>query len=308
VGANILNPIYSWRVNINDGAQIELNQKGINIRDIDGVVPATTTTYATVTTMAPGAGVLKNQILTLENNATLSLGSGISLGLWLVGDTDASGGGAILRGSGKLVAGQTTIIGGELGWQAVGDTLAIRNNGTNTSALVATNNTTPAVTLKALGLGATITQAAAASASGLTIDENVTISLGGTNLKKGGEIVLIGDDTDPGMITFTDETSKITTANTIATPVTELLADDGDTAITGTTDVIGITDVLGDGSLATVTTTAVVNSTNSNLLSGGYLISLQGDDTTGGGTIQGGDDDEDGKISSQTTTVADITP
>jgi hypothetical protein len=141
---------------------------------------------------------------------------------------------------------------------------------------------TPAATLKALGslLGPKITQAAG-STDGLTIGEGVTIALGGTSQKKVGEIVLKGAASNPRMITFTKDTSKITTGNT-GTAIYPV-ATDGTTAISGTNDVLGIggsgSTLVGDGTNAKATTTAAVAN---NALPAGYLVSLEG--TSSGGT------------------------
>jgi hypothetical protein len=296
---------YEWVASNTDGAQIELNAAGLVIRDIDGG------NDAVVAVGSPHAGVLKNQSLTVETGATLDVGTGQSF--WLIGDTEANGGGAVLKGGGQVTVGKTTISGGAAGWQAEGDTIAFVGVSANAallkSATASATVTTPTAILRAKGPNATIAQADGAS-NNLTIDENTTIALGGTASKQAGAIILAGNATpaNAGTITLTKDTSKITTGNstpTTAATFTEELATDGVTEITTGAGVIGITNVLGDGTNAKVTTTAVLNTTNNNLLPAGKLVSLQGDATAG--TVKGGGTGTTGYISSETNTNLDNT-
>jgi hypothetical protein len=279
-----------------NGAQIELNAAGFIMRDT-GAAPA-----GTVTVKDTLAVIIKGHSLTLETGLTLKVDTGNQL--WFVGGTEADGDGAILKGAGKLVAASTEIVGGPFGWQAVGDSIAIGTpDGIETN--LKSDGASTGGAFKALGslLGATITQKAVASNS-LNILANTTIDLGGSSQRKVGEIVLVGDGTNPGTITFTDATSKIITGNTAGSGLKDALDTGGVTAITGSAGLIGIVNVLGDGSNTEVTTTAVANA---DLLPAGFLVELVGG--SGGGTVTAGaaTPTNDGHISAETPTVADNT-
>jgi hypothetical protein len=253
----------------------------------------------------------------VDTGATLDVAVGSAL--WLIGGTETDNNGAILKGYGKVTAADTTIVGGPNGWQAVGDSIGIDViTGTpNTSVLKSgsssTTVTTPTATLKALGsvLGATITQAAGTSGNNLTIDENTTIALGGTAQKKVGEIVLTGGS-NPGKITLIKDTGKITTGNiSVTTTSTGPLDEAGVTDVTANViATIGVPNLVGNstpGSAAKVITTAVVNTTDNDLMPVGNLVSLQGVDNTTDGTVEGGTASNNGEINSQTITNADNT-
>ncbi|MDR2629766.1 MAG: hypothetical protein LBC60_02475 [Spirochaetaceae bacterium] len=200
-----------------DGAQIEINSKGLIIRDIDEIV----THGATITIAAPGAGILKNQSLTLERGVTLVITD--VLPLYLFGDTEANGGGAKLLGQGKVQVGtaatSTTITGGDFGWQAIGDNIAITPVSPNNPALISVSAATPvspttSTTLKALGLGAAIN---VTTADVLNLYADITIDLNGGNLRKVGEITIANG----GKITFAADTdTKIVTGASPATNTT----------------------------------------------------------------------------------------
>ncbi|MDR2758826.1 MAG: hypothetical protein LBB78_05560 [Spirochaetaceae bacterium] len=307
-------PTYQW-ANVatpGDGAQIEINAAGLIIRD-------TNAGTAAVRIDNTRAVILKGQSLTLEDaGVTLTIVQGNTL--WLVGDPETAGvssNGAKLLGPGTVKAGSTSIVGGPNGWQAVGqaagDSIGIYADdpAARLVSSTAAATGTPAAILKALHplqgsfLGATITQAAVAS-NNLTISANTTIALGGAAQKKAGEIVLTGG-TNPGKITFTNDTSKITTGNSSAsTTSTGPLAAGGVTAVTGgTITTIGVTNLVGDGTNTKITTTATPSTPNNNLMGVGNLASLLG---ATGGTITGGAASNNGVISSETITNADITP
>jgi hypothetical protein len=197
-------------------------------------------------------------------------------------------------------------VGGDYGWQAVGtaaNTNIIIDGATTGILALDAAGTAAAGALTALGSGASIT--VPATAGNLAIGASTEIALGGTFLtKKWGEITLVGDAT-AGKITFTDDTSTITTGNNGTGGTTDALADDAVTAITGNSGPIGIVNVLGDNTNAQqVTTTAAVDSTGE-LLPAGYLVSLVGNATTS--PISGGLANNDGKISAETETVEDNT-
>ncbi|MDR2068726.1 MAG: hypothetical protein LBP71_02535 [Spirochaetaceae bacterium] len=302
-------PTYQWANGAaTDGAQIEINEAGLTIRDINGGI-------AKVDIANTRSVILRGQSLTLEDaGVTLEIRNGNTL--WLIGDTDTAGTGAKLLGPGGVKAGSTTIVGGPNGWQAVGqaagDSIGIYASGA--AAELESANTaggTPAAALTALSpvgggssLGATITQAAGAG-NDLLIAANTSIALGGTAQKKIGEIVLIGDASDPGTITFANDTSKITTGNSSAATTTVGLLDANSvTDITASpTPLIGVPFVVGDGTDAKVATTAVLNSTAPSTIPAGKLASLVGG--AGGGTVSGTSDT--GYISAETPTVADNT-
>ncbi|MDR2068888.1 MAG: hypothetical protein LBP71_03360 [Spirochaetaceae bacterium] len=319
IGPSSDSPTYQWTGSTpGDGAQIEINAAGLIIRD-------TNAGGAAVEIANTRSVILKGQSLTLDTGVTLTITNGNTL--WLVGGSETDGDGAILKGAGKVViGGNTEIVGGPYGWQVVGDSIGIYSHNGGTEAVLMSGSssssvTTPAATLKALGsvLGASITQKAA-SGNNLTIRANTTIALGGAPQKKVGEIVLAGGS-DPGKISFVNETSKITTGNSSTTTTTAgSLADNGATAVTGNTiDSIGIDNLVGNrtpGGAALgstdpatkVTTTAVVNTTDNDLMAEGKLASLSGRDATYGGTVTGGATTNDaGYINSETSTNADTT-
>jgi hypothetical protein len=293
---------YEWAAGAvpGDGAQIEINAEGLVIRETDR------TLGAVVTVAAPGATILKNQTLTLERGVTLAVGNTT---LTLLGVPADTGRGATILGPGRLTMGTAAtapaIVGDGEGWRVIGTHNIVINGGT--PALTAFDSVsgtalaaTPAPAFTALGLGSTITVPVDGN---LTISAYTDIALGGTSSQRQGQIILTGDAGDPGMITFTDATSRITTGNDGGTtPYAQPLATDGDTDISGG-PVIGITNLVGDGAEATVATTAVYDGTGApNVLNAGWLVSLVGG--TAGTVEGGGDDDHNGDISAETRTNA----
>ncbi|MDR1174453.1 MAG: hypothetical protein LBK83_03125, partial [Treponema sp.] len=184
VGATADTATYEWAAAA-DGAQIEINDKGLVIRDTD------TTAGAVVTIGAAGAFILADQILTLERDAALALGTGT---LSLLGDaaTSTNGGGAILLGPGRVTSGTVTIAGGDFGWQAVGDNINLTGAASTITVTAASLVTPPpatiAASLKALGLGAAITAGAATDT--LAIAADTTVDLNGTMSREKGVINL----------------------------------------------------------------------------------------------------------------------
>ncbi|MFP3091098.1 hypothetical protein LQZ21_12315 [Treponema sp. TIM-1] len=154
---------------------------------------------------------------TLEINGILVLGNtgATYAGLSLIAGASASEGGAILTGTGKVVAGTPTngiypteIVGGS-GWQAKGADRITLTGDTNGGITIAATGVT---TLSAQGPGATITQNPGAGS--LTIAANTTIDLGGSDSAKAGQIILSWHGSTPGQITFAATTSVIQIGST----------------------------------------------------------------------------------------------
>jgi hypothetical protein len=130
---------------------------------------------------------------------------------------------ATLKGEGKVVTGTavggkypTEIVGGPNGWQSKGTATdgAINFTGATTGGFTITAAGTPTKSvLTALGPGATITQNVVGN---LTIAADTVIELGGTTTAKAGQVILIGDGTDPGKITFATTTSSVQIGATTA--------------------------------------------------------------------------------------------
>ncbi|MDR2343244.1 MAG: hypothetical protein LBD86_01780, partial [Spirochaetaceae bacterium] len=148
----------------------------------------------------------------ITNNGTITLAPTGSLVL-----STASGSQSSIEGTGKLVAGATTITGT---WTttATGDgTVTILSGADGVGATIAAAT---AATGLAAGTGGTITQAAG-SGNTLTIAAATTIALGGDGTAV-GSIVLKGADSNPGKLTFANTgadgggTSLVTTAATSA--------------------------------------------------------------------------------------------
>ncbi|MDR2211018.1 MAG: hypothetical protein LBO65_06060 [Spirochaetaceae bacterium] len=157
---------------------------------------------------------------TLEINGTLVLDNAKTLSL--LAGASASEGGARITGTGRVVTGTpdtdtgkypTEIVGGPSGWQAKGAEYINLTGSANGITITAPGTTT---TLSAQGPGAIIIQNPKASGTGttLTIATNTTIELGGSNSAKAGQIILAGDGTDPGKITFATTTSVIQLGST----------------------------------------------------------------------------------------------
>jgi hypothetical protein len=291
---------YEWCASSTDGAQIEINNAGIIIRDAN---PAGGVTYAAALTIA-GTNVLqKEQTLTLEKGVVLTAPAGLNL--WVTGDTN---GGAKLLGEGSMyLSGGVYVTGGQYGWQAYGTgVIGIGNNGYGPS--IATLATGP--TLRALGPGATITLERNVG-NALVVGANTTIELGGNDRAVGGAIILtdgnLADKSKSGKLTLAAATSKITTGNSVSGTQTSavVLADDYVTSATGTTiGEIGIPYLAGDGTVIKVTpTVAAVDGK----VPAGRIISLEGGATsasiTGGDATVSDDEANDGIISSLTLTA-----
>jgi hypothetical protein len=269
------------------GAQIEINDKGLIIRDINEISSAVEVTVA-----APGAGILSNHSLFLDRAVTLDIAATYAIYL-----TGAAGGGAKLKGPGKVTADTLEIIGGDEGWQAVSE------NNSSIAIFAGTlmpvnpdGAVTAAATLKALGLGADI------NTSALEIQENTTVDLGGSVLRKAGKIALASG----GTITFADDTSVILTG--IPVPATRnlvaLSTTSGGTDVTaGAFTEIGILDLTGDGDVK-AETTAVADASPANTGPAGRLIALAGD---GGTSNTVATATSAVSISSETITEADST-
>jgi hypothetical protein len=306
---------YAWTSGSTAGGEIEINNSGLIIRDTNDI-----NTEVKVTVAEEGAAILKGQSLTLGRGVILTVAD--TFAFYLFGDADTNGKGAKLLGPGTLKAGSTEITGGDHGWQAIGDGWSFEIAPGGVTAVmkkypaVATTPPAGGITLKALGLGATITQNATATASlnELTIDVDTTIDLGGTAQKKAGEIILKGAVSgtfdNPGKITLKKVLTTIgtiTTGNTAASPpaVGALTAVGVVTDITAATPLIQIVDLIGTGNAAgtQVTTTAAKDGSK---LPPGYLVDLK--PGTGNSTITGGaTPDNAGRISAETPTVADNT-
>jgi hypothetical protein len=132
--------------------------------------------------------------LTIDTSKTLTLAEGVLEGdsfddysarLVLTGATETNG--ALLKGAGKVVAGDTEISGGDDGWQAVGTgTVALAVNSiTAAAALTAQHaNSLIEVTAGTLTVNGTVTLASSKGVMKLTGDGDST---GGSLLLKGGE-------------------------------------------------------------------------------------------------------------------------
>jgi hypothetical protein len=322
---------YEWNTT-NDGGQIEINAGGIIIRDINDI----TASPVTVTIGGQGGAILSTQTLTLDRGVTLAVTatSGAD-SFYLLGapaDTNGVGGGAKLLGPGKLTlgAGATaiSIVGGDYGWQAVGHDLAFFATGAGAGTVHPINiDPSPTgpweTTLKALGLGATITVPAGANLTigrTLLVATSTTIDLGGTSARKSGEITL-GAST--GTITLAVATTAPTVTSAIitgndggASPFTAELAGTGGlsevnpsgtpaVALLGVPGLVGPADLTAIGDDTQAATTGVYTAgTPNNTLSAGYLVSLKPGTVTGGtNTVKGGA--SGGTISAETATAGD---
>jgi hypothetical protein len=264
-----------------DGAQIEINPKGLIIRDTNEIV----TLPATVSIGGPGAEILKNQSLTLERGVILTIPAGATDTLRFFGGTETDG--AKLLGPGKVLAEDVEFSGGDFGWQAIGDSVRIDIGASTTDtadlAVSSTLTTPPATvtaTLKAGGLGAAINVAASKT---LEIGAGITVDLNGTNLRKAGQIALDYVAPDAGAISLTDDTSKILTgANPVGAQNTTgiKLTTNGASASSGsgpyTFDGIGVANLSGDSTGYALAWTTVSFDTANNKLPVGRLFSLAG--------------------------------
>jgi hypothetical protein len=279
IGADSSNATYEWSTS-DDGAELEINADGIIIRDTNGFNPANLGIApfgVTVTIAAPGAGILKDQSLYLDRGVTLAVDANFAL--YLMGDTEANGGGAKLLGPGKVTAGTIEFTGGNDGWQAIGNDIGIVN--ITTPYIFAMSGATPppasvASTLKALGLGTTITVPAAAT---LEIRADTTIDLNGTMARKNGEILL----ENTAVIALAEDDSVILTGAGPAGHTTAVdLSTTGASAVTTGLDEIGITNQAGDilvddgTGYAKAVTTAVLITTPAVSIPAGNLFSLIG--------------------------------
>ena len=230
--------------------------------------------------------------LTVKGTVTITQPSG---SLVLTGA--ASTGGAKISGAGEIVAAQTKITGE---WQAVdtgSDKITIAATSADASSITA--GSTAVFTA---GPGGTITQKEGAN-NNLTIAANTTIALGGSTAKV-GEIVLTGDNSNPGKLTLTNDTSIISTGNSAGSAAAAPLSTDGTTTVSDASGYtsIGVVDLVGDGANAKVVpTNAPADASTS---AAGNIAKLLG--TSGSsGTISGGATGSDGSISGATATAAD---
>jgi hypothetical protein len=275
---------YEWSTTPTDGGQIELNAKGLIIRDINCFNTTTPATMVTVGIGAAGANILKGQTLTLERGVTLTAHATNAITFF----GDAADAGANLLGPGRILAVAaatstnpgTEITGGDYGWQAVGaDNIAItaptdtlKVEGVSSASPPAAVNT---ASLTALGLGATIT---VQTAKTLNIAADTTINLNGSYQRKAGAISLPAAG---GLITFAaDPEARILTGAGSVSPTTIALVTGASTLSGSTLDGIGVPGLQAPGTPGTnkvyASTTAVVNATGTPSIGTGRLISLIG--------------------------------
>jgi hypothetical protein len=153
-----------------------------------------------------------------------------------------------------------------------------------------------ASTLKALGLGTTITVPAAAT---LEIRADTTIDLNGTMARKNGEILL---ENGAAIELAEDDSVILTGAGPAGHTTAVLLSTSGDSVVTSGLDEIGIADLAGDGGDAKAVTTATLITTPAVSIPAGRLFSLVGT-AAGSATITAGDD-----IGISSETVTDAAP
>jgi hypothetical protein len=174
------------------------------------------------------------KVLTLTHDLVLGnrLGSGVpgSISVYLssgsVAFVGATSDGAKTAGEGKIIVADTEIAGE---WQAVdasGAAVTIALEGNSASSITASAS---GVVFTAAD-GATITQKAGAG-TGLKIGTATEIALGGDGTAV-GSIVLTGDATNPGKLTFADVGS-----NDVGTSLVTTAATSADTKVTGTVTV-----------------------------------------------------------------------
>jgi hypothetical protein len=191
----------------------------------------------------------------LEKGVTLTTDSTNTLTL-VGGDTSNPGGKLAGLGTLSLNSGDTKIVGGADGWEAVGGE-GIKNSYASTKAsIVAANG---AASLKAGGPGATITVATAAKE--LEIGALTTIELGGSPTIAWGVITLKDDKSTGAKLSFNAATSKVL-----------LGAGTGGTAATG--------DAITIGGITAVNDTL---KPADYLVANGFLVQLGG--TTASGSI-----------------------
>jgi hypothetical protein len=261
---------YQWSDdNVSDGAQIEFNAGGINIRDTNGGA-------AYVSIGAAGASILKAQTLTVEENVTLDIWKYVGLGLFTAPDPT---GGAQLVVKGKVTTADTEITGN---WQAVGtdgDVIIISRkwgkgvgdpDTSDILALKADGTASSGASFKALPLTrgtSTIAQSSAVAGSDnkLYIGANTTISLGDAAGR-----ILLKADTNSGLLDFVAATSKVTMGGT-GTGGTASGTLTADTAIGGKK--ITYTGLVKEDFLITVQAPSTV----------GYLVGIGG---TNAGTLK----------------------
>jgi hypothetical protein len=250
---------FEWGAGPAAGEQIEISGSGITIRD---TVPAAGV-YAAAIDLKASVDIVKTHTLTLEQGVTVTVADDEGLVL----NSDANSG-AKLLGAGKLLLGDggtfTEITGGQSGWQATGaGTITIGATSTATTITASAS----AVTLKALGSGAVITELAV-NGNNLSIVADTVIDLGGTPTQPVGQIILTGG-AQPAKITLAAASSKIQTGNQGTT--TGALATDGDSVV----PILGIANLIGIGTAAgaQVATTASVDGTK---IPAGYLVSFVG--------------------------------
>jgi hypothetical protein len=256
-------------------------------------------TASTATGIVAGTGASVTQLTGVSNAlniaASTTVDLGTSDGLVLTGD---GANGATLTGAGKVVAAHTEIVGGTGGWTAVGasSTVTIAATGADTSSITAA-----ADGVLTAGANATITQLVAVN-NNLTIAAGTTVALGNATGSKVGEIVLTGDNTNPGQLTLTDNTSTITTGLTAGYDTAVLVSTTGaSTADTATFTAVGLENLVGDGTYALAKTN--VTPSNSQV-EAGKLVELVGTSGSNLGTVTGGGDASDGSISAETVTAA----
>jgi hypothetical protein len=175
-------------------------------------------TKGTVTLGVPEVYIQATDTIEIARGAVLDISEDIEL--FLISN---SNGGATIKGEGKVVGGTATegkypteIVGGPNGWQAKGTgdgsiTLSVSSDEFTITANASTTF------LTALGSGATITQNAIED-NNLTIDDSTVIDLGGTTNAKAGQIILVGDGTNPGKITFAKTSTSAIKIGSAALP------------------------------------------------------------------------------------------
>jgi hypothetical protein len=251
---------------------------------------------ATVTGVAAAAsGGVTIGSLTVPAEKTLTVPTSSALTVDVGGSLVLTGGdtatGAKLTSAGKLTAGSTEITGN---WQAIGtgSEITIAATGATAATISATDGG-----IFTAGTGATITQLAGAD-NELSIADHVTIALGGSGTKV-GEIVLTGDDTNPGKLAISAN-AAITTGNPNSGVAGGLLSNDGITEVASNSYTkIGVTNLVGDGSAAFLQPTNAPSGADA--ADASKIVKLTGGV---GATIKGGGADNDGSISGETATKA----
>jgi hypothetical protein len=253
-------------------------------------IPGTPTYPGNEKTLTIAAG----KTFTYDGVVTIEVGGKLVLAA-ATGNSNAK-----IAGTGKIVAGATTITGP---WETAGTAdgtvtiLTVRPAALNSVAGAAITSSALTTTLKATAAGAAITQAAGLNIA-LTIGLNTTIDLAGTDTAAGGIITLKGGITNPGTLSMGTATSIIKTGLT-GTPTAVALSTTGgaSTGLSNAFTVVGITNLLGGTpSSIKASSNATVTGTTA---PAGKLVSLEG---VASGTATAGTAGNDGVISSLTIT------